>query len=76
MKLITQIRSLFPSAPIYRETTPCAAERFIASRIKRQQTTPPFPRVSDPQPSIEEHFAADLFRVAAERIDHPPPAHP
>lgn len=36
----------------------------------RQRTQSPFPDAS----RVDEHFAADLFRAAAERIDHPPPA--
>lgn len=73
---LRQLRTILPGAPIERCEGPCAAQLFIASRIKRQGSAVPFPRQSDPLPTADDHFAAQCFRLAAERADHPPPAAP
>ena len=73
---LRQLRTILPGAPIERCEGPCAAQLFIASRIKRQGSVAPFPRQSDPLPTADDHFAAQCFRLAAERADHPPPAAP
>jgi len=71
-----QIRSIFPGAPVHREPGPCVSELFVASRLKRQGTTPPFPRQNDPLPTVDDQFAARCFRLAAERAEHPAPLAP
>ena len=73
---LRQLRTILPGAPIERCEGPCAAQLFIASRIKRQGSAVPFPRKNDPIPGVDTHFGAQLLRLAAERADHPPPAAP
>ena len=75
--ILSQLRSILPGAkPTPQCEGPCAAELFVTSRIKRQGTTPPYPRQNDPQPGGDTRFAAELFREAARVVEQPPPPAP
>lgn len=78
MSMLHQLFSILPGAkaPARPYSGPCAAESFVASRLKRQGTTAPFPRQNDPQAGVDTHFGAQCLREAANMLDHPPPAAP
>ena len=78
MSMFRQLFSILPGAKVRSQPYdgPCATESFVASRLKRQGSVAPFPRQSDPLPTADDHFGAQLLRLAAERADHPPPAAP